>query len=66
MRIEKFTNLYRDVTKEGTKIPQEKYCLTGQFPMSIKGNVLLRDGGTMMLEFSKMSLLSFSVTIPAQ
>ena len=37
MRIEKFTNLYRDVTKEGTKIPQEKYCLTGQFPIVDQG-----------------------------
>ena len=37
MRIEKFTNLYRDVTKEGTKIPQEKYCLAGQFPIVDQG-----------------------------
>ena len=37
MQIEKFTNLYRDVTKEGTKIPQEKYCLTGQFPIVDQG-----------------------------
>ena len=37
MRIERFTNLYRDVTKEGTKIPQEKYCLTGQFPIVDQG-----------------------------
>lgn len=37
MRIEKITNLYRDVTKEGTKIPQEKYCLTGQFPIVDQG-----------------------------
>ena len=37
MRIEKLTNLYRDVTKEGTKIPQEKYCLTGQFPIVDQG-----------------------------
>ena len=37
MRIGKFTNLYRDVTKEGTKIPQEKYCLTGQFPIVDQG-----------------------------
>ena len=37
MRIEKFTILYRDVTKEGTKIPQEKYCLTGQFPIVDQG-----------------------------
>lgn len=37
MRIGKFTNLYRDVTKEGTKIPQEKYCITGQFPIVDQG-----------------------------
>ena len=37
MRIGKFTNLYRDVTKEGTRIPQEKYCLTGQFPIVDQG-----------------------------
>ena len=37
MRIGKFTNLYRDVTKEGTKIPQEKYCLTGQYPIVDQG-----------------------------
>ena len=37
MRIGKFTTLYRDVTKEGTKIPQEKYCLTGQFPIVDQG-----------------------------
>ena len=37
MRIGKFTNLYRDVTKEGTKIQQEKYCLTGQFPIVDQG-----------------------------
>ena len=37
MWIGKFTNLYRDVTKEGTKIPQEKYCLTGQYPIVDQG-----------------------------
>ena len=40
-RIEKFTNLYRDVTKEGTKIPQEKYCLTGQFPIVDQGQRII-------------------------
>ena len=37
MRFGKFTNYYRDVTKEGTKIPQEKYCLTGQYPIVDQG-----------------------------
>ena len=41
MRIEKFTILYRDVTKEGTKIPQEKYCLTGQFPIVDQGQRII-------------------------
>ena len=41
MRIEKFTILYRDVTKEGTKNPQEKYCLTGQFPIVDQGQRII-------------------------
>ena len=41
MRIEIFTILYRDVTKEGTKIPQEKYCLTGQFPIVDQGQRII-------------------------
>ena len=41
MRIEKFTILYRDVTKEGIKIPQEKYCLTGQFPIVDQGQRII-------------------------
>jgi len=37
IRIGKFTDFYRDVTKEGTKIPQEKYLQTGLYPVIDQG-----------------------------
>ncbi len=37
IRIGKFTDFYRDVTKMGTKIPQEKYLRTGQYPVVDQG-----------------------------
>ena len=37
MRIGKFTDFYRDVTKAGTKIPQEKYLKVGHYPVIDQG-----------------------------
>lgn len=37
IRIGKFTDFYRDVTKMGTKIPQEKYLHAGQYPIIDQG-----------------------------
>lgn len=37
MKIGKFTDFYRDVTKEGTKIPQEKYLQSGRYPVIDQG-----------------------------
>ena len=37
MRIGKFTDFYRDVTKNGTKIPQEKYLRIGKYPIIDQG-----------------------------
>lgn len=37
MRIGKFTDFYRDVTKEGTKISQEKYLQAGRYPVIDQG-----------------------------
>ena len=37
IRIGKFTDFYRDVTKEGTKIPQEKYLQNGLYPVIDQG-----------------------------
>lgn len=37
MRIGKFTDFYRDVTKEGTKIPREKYLQYGRYPVIDQG-----------------------------
>lgn len=41
MRIGKFTDFYRDVTKEGTKIPQEKYLKTGRYPIIDQGRQII-------------------------
>ena len=37
IRIGKFTDFYSDVTKMGTKIPQERYLSKGQFPIIDQG-----------------------------
>ena len=37
MKIGKFTDFYRDVTKDGTKIPQEKYLQSGRYPVIDQG-----------------------------
>ncbi len=37
MQIGKFTDFYLDVTKTGTKIPQEKYLPIGQYPIVDQG-----------------------------
>ena len=37
IRIGKFTDFYCDVTKMGTKIPQERYLSKGQFPIIDQG-----------------------------
>ena len=37
MKIGKFIDFYRDVTKEGTKIPQEKYLQSGRYPVIDQG-----------------------------
>ncbi len=37
IRIGKFTDFYSDVTKMGTKIPQEKYLREGQYPIIDQG-----------------------------
>ncbi|MDO4838235.1 MAG: restriction endonuclease subunit S, partial [Clostridia bacterium] len=32
-----FSDLYVDVTREGTKIPQEDYCIDGKYPIIDQG-----------------------------